>query len=62
MCTNQSCSITWDNKQSDYFKISNGVKQDCKYVSEFIVAWRKIKRQTWGLPRHGGYPDMGVTI
>ena len=27
MYTNQSCSVKWDNKQSDYFKISNGVKQ-----------------------------------
>ena len=27
MYTNQSYSVTWDNKQSDYFKISNGVKQ-----------------------------------
>ena len=26
-CTNQSCCVKWDNKQSDYFKISNGVKQ-----------------------------------
>ena len=25
--TNQSCSVKWDNEQSDYFKISNGVKQ-----------------------------------
>ena len=24
---NLSCYITWDNKQSEYFKISNGVKQ-----------------------------------
>ena len=27
MYTNQSCSVTWDNEQSDYFKISNGAKQ-----------------------------------
>ena len=27
MYTNQSCSVKWDNEQSDYFKISNGVKQ-----------------------------------
>ena len=27
MYTNQSCSVKWDNKQSDYFKISNGIKQ-----------------------------------
>ena len=25
--TNQSCSVKWDNVQSDYFKISKGVKQ-----------------------------------
>ena len=23
---------------------------NCKYVSEFKVAWRKIKRRIWGLP------------
>ena len=27
MYTNQSCSVKWDNKQSGYFNISNGVKQ-----------------------------------
>ena len=27
MYTNQSCSVKWDNEQSDYFNISNGVKQ-----------------------------------
>ena len=27
MLTNQSCRVKWDNKQSDYFKTSNGVKQ-----------------------------------
>ena len=27
MYTNQSCSVKWDNKQSNYFQISNGVKQ-----------------------------------
>ena len=27
MYTKQSCSVKWDNEQSDYFKISNGVKQ-----------------------------------
>ena len=27
MYTNQSCSVKWDNEQSDYFKIPNGVKQ-----------------------------------
>ena len=26
MYTNQSCSVKWDNEQSDYFKFSNGVK------------------------------------
>ena len=26
--TNQSCSVKWGNKQSVYFKILNGVKQD----------------------------------
>ena len=27
MYTNQSCGVKWDNKQSDYLKILNGVKQ-----------------------------------
>ena len=27
MYTKQSYSVKWDNKQSDYFKISNSVKQ-----------------------------------
>ena len=27
VCTKQSSSVKWDNKQSDHFKISNGVKQ-----------------------------------
>ena len=27
MYTKQSCSVKWDNEQSGYFKISNGVKQ-----------------------------------
>ena len=27
MYNNQPCSVKWDNKQSDYFKISNSVKQ-----------------------------------
>ena len=27
MYTNLSCSVKWDNKQSDYFKIYNGFKQ-----------------------------------
>ena len=27
MYTNQSCNVKWDNKQSDYFKILNGIKQ-----------------------------------
>ena len=27
MYTNQSCSVKWDNEQSDYFKISNDVRQ-----------------------------------
>ena len=31
MYTNQSCSVKWDNEQSDYFKISNGVKHKSIY-------------------------------
>ena len=27
MYTNQLCSVKWDNERSDYFRISNGVKQ-----------------------------------
>ena len=27
MYTNQLCSVKWDNEQSNYFKISNGVEQ-----------------------------------
>ena len=27
MYTNQSCSVKWDNEQSDYFKISNDLRQ-----------------------------------
>ena len=35
--TNQSCSVKYDNKRSDYFKISNGIKQ-CAVVSPLLFS------------------------
>ena len=37
MYTNQLCSVKWDNEQSDYFKISNGVKQ-CGVLSPLLFS------------------------
>ena len=37
MYTNQSGSVKWDNKQSDYFNISNDVKQ-CGVISPLLFS------------------------
>ena len=46
-------SSTLDSLHRSYCKHMDGCElwdQNCKYVSDFKVAWRKIKRRLWGLP------------
>ena len=40
--TNQSCSVKWDNKQSDYFNVSNGVKQSGVISPLLLICYTNV--------------------
>ena len=70
MYINQSCRIKYDNKPSDYFKISTGVKQ-CAVVSPLLSSgdidnlFTPLKHSGLGCHvgcSYAGHFDMQITL